>query len=570
MGRNPIIQRELLSMLREPRTLLLQVALVVGLALLVMLRWPSEGQVDLTGSQSIQVLRIFGYGLLVGLILLSPIFPATSFVRERQQGTLILLLMTPMSRLQMLWGKIAAACGFILLLVVLSLPAAAACYTMGGVGLGQVVFIYAVLVSVAIQYASLGLLVGTYAGSTDASLRITYGLMLLLAVGSLGPHQFLQAQLAGPLALAIDWLRCLSPVPAMLELLGQIGVAERGTQGAGNLTGRYLVLAWGSALLCLGWTFSRLNQRIFDKAHDKGTMTEDRTAGQRAYRRFMFLYDPQRRRKLIPGWINPVLVKEFRTRRFGRTHWILRLFAVCLVLSLGLMLAITRSSETWGVVTLGAIVVLLQMALVILLTPSLACGLVSGELESGGWPLLQMTGIHPLRIVIGKLMSVFWTLFMVLLATLPACAVMILIDKTQAERLAWMLVTVALTATWAVLLSAAVSSCFRRTAPATATAYTLLVLQCAATFLFWIGRDRSAEQGPEEALAGPVAAPWFAHETIERVLSINPVAAALHQIGAPGFENFQLLPTAWWLLGAGAVCCVGVLGVRVWQLSKPS
>ena len=41
--------------------------------------------------------------------------------------------------------------------------------------------------------------------------------------------------------------------------------------------------------------------------------------------------------------------------------------------------------------TIGAIIVTLQVALILLFTPTLAAGLISGEIESGGWDLLRTT-----------------------------------------------------------------------------------------------------------------------------------------------------------------------------------
>jgi len=41
-----------------------------------------EGSSDLGGSRSLQVLRVFGYGLLAGVLLASPAVPATSLVSE--------------------------------------------------------------------------------------------------------------------------------------------------------------------------------------------------------------------------------------------------------------------------------------------------------------------------------------------------------------------------------------------------------------------------------------------------------------------------------------------------------
>ena len=167
---NPIIQRELIGMLRTRKAVAVLVALAAVLALLVVVRWPDEGLVGLGGEQSRQVLRVFGYGLLVLLVLLAPVFPAASVVGEKQRGTLALLLNSPLSPMAIVGGKLAGAVGYVLLLVIVSLPAAAACFAMGGVTLGQVCWLYAVLGITAIQYATLALLVSSYAQTTDGAL----------------------------------------------------------------------------------------------------------------------------------------------------------------------------------------------------------------------------------------------------------------------------------------------------------------------------------------------------------------------------------------------------------------
>ena len=164
MFSNPIIQRELIGTLRTTRALALQLALVAALSALVIVRWPSEDRVDVSAEQAQQVFSVFAYGLMVGVILLAPVFPATSIVRERQEGTLRLLLNSPMSSAAILVGKVVGTVGFVLLLILLSLPPAAACYTMGGIDLQmQVIPGYLVLFVAAIQYAMLALLVSTFA-----------------------------------------------------------------------------------------------------------------------------------------------------------------------------------------------------------------------------------------------------------------------------------------------------------------------------------------------------------------------------------------------------------------------
>jgi len=612
---NPIIQRELIGMLRSRKALAIMLALPAVLGLLLVGRWPSAGRVGLEGAESMQVLRVFGYGLMVGLILLAPVFPATSIVRERVQGSLALLLNSPLSPAAIVLGKLISAVGYVLLLIILSIPAAAACSAMGGVYLvEQLLPMYVVLFMLAISYASLGLLVSSWAARPDSALRLTYGLILLLALVSMAPHFFLAGNLqAMPLAVtASEWLRCISPLPAMMEVLGDLDVTSGGQQPAAGVAVRYVGFSVLLTIVCAAWTYRRLGQRLLDRARDAGQMTEDRSERAQLLRRVLFLwfFDPQRRSELIGfnagravgalvggalfavaavalflqqmgvlfniiavalGFVaillagtvvwqfaaaSPVTVKEQKCNRFGRGNWMMRLIMGCLIVSLLLMLATATSARDQAeqIKQLGGVMVLLQVTLVILITPSLASGLISTEIESRSWQLLQMTPLSPLRIVRGKLLSVAMTLGLILLATLPGYAVLMVIDDAMWPVILRVLVSLALTAAMALMISAAVSSCVANTAASTAIAYTLLIGQCIGTLLFWLG-----EGAP------------FGRDMVERVLTVNPLAGALNLIEAPGFEShrYQLIPANWWIIGGICVAAALVLTVRTWQLTRP-
>ena len=76
---NPIIRRELLEVLRTRRAVALQLCLALGCAFLVLVRWPTGEVADLSGARSMQVMRVFGYGLLAGILLLVPAFAGLAF-----------------------------------------------------------------------------------------------------------------------------------------------------------------------------------------------------------------------------------------------------------------------------------------------------------------------------------------------------------------------------------------------------------------------------------------------------------------------------------------------------------
>lgn len=563
------------------------VATAAIFALLVVVRWPSNSIVGQSGAQSRQVFQLFGYGLLVLIVLMVPVFPATSIVHERIKGTMALLLNSPMRPLQIYLGKLIGVMGFVILLLLMSVPAAAACYVMGGLSVTQdILRLYIVLALACLQFTTLGLMISTYASSNDSALRITFGSILLLVVVFLIPNFFFQGtddvtfgmlgtrfidffsalasfdtnQIVGRFGEAfMGFVKCIgtklrffSPVPAVMEILGHADLTSKGLVVAGGAPLQYGIYAGMSILFFAYMTMRRMNYSMFDRDRSSGVMTEDRSTTEKVARRAFFLVDPQRRKKGIGPLTNPVMVKEFRCRRFGRSHWLMRIVALCALTSLGLTFLTTTASMDWGVESIGGIIVVLQMAIIGLFTPSLAAGLITSERESGGWDLLRLTPMSAIKILSGKLMSVFWTLLLVLGATLPGYLVMVWIKPSIQDQVIQVIICLVLMSVLAVFLSAAASSLFKRTGTATAVSYGVLLVICAGTLLVWMGRD----------------AP-FGHETVQSALSINPVAAGLSVIQTPGFTQYDLIPTNWWLTGGMSLFCLIVLCWQTIRLTRP-
>ena len=257
--------------------------------------------------------------------------PATALVAERIRGTLALLLNSPLSAGSIYAGKLAAALGFTGLLLLMTVPAAGACHALGGVSSrGGVALLYLVLAAAALQIATLGLFVSSRAQTIDGALRTTYSLVLSIALLPLAPYWLLQGSAGAPFA---EWLRCLSPVPAVMDVLGQGGIGTRGF-GSDSTILRYLCFALLMSLIFAAATISTLVRLPLDRGRPPGVMTQDRSLFGRLFRRLLFLVDPQR----VPA-DEPVRQSghgEGIPRRFGRSHWTLRLIALTAVLSLAL------------------------------------------------------------------------------------------------------------------------------------------------------------------------------------------------------------------------------------------
>jgi hypothetical protein len=143
-------------------------------------------------------------------------------------------------------------------------------------------------------------------------------------------------------------------------------------------------------------------------------------------------------------------------------------------------------------------------------------------------------------------------LLLVLCATLPGYLVMVYIEPGLRLEVQRVVTCLAATAVFGMLASAAVGSLFRRTASATAAAYSVLLFVCGAPLLIWLGRD----------------AP-FGHDTVEKSLLINPVAAALSVIRLSGFRDYQLIPGNWWFLGIASAVSLLVLLIQTGRISRP-
>ena len=547
---NPILRRELLDRLRSWKTFAALLCVAAISSGLVLLRWPTDATIDVVSQGAMLVFQPLAFALVLAVMMLVPPFPATSLVTERRKGTLALLLNSPISPLQIYWGKLVSNVCLALILISASLPAMAACLAMGGISfVDHVLPLSLILLAMAVQYSAVGLWVSIRSTSSDSSLRMTYACVLALAVLSLGPLVWI-GNLSGIWGHVAQWLTALSPISA----LQHITATQSATAALGISTGLIEFLA-ASGLLTLGFAISTVHQLDplrLDRPRPVGKVVGKSGSSTSLLRRLNYLVDPQQRKASIPWWLNPVMVKEFRTRKFGRLHWLLRLVALCAIISLLLTVLAATGSVSWGVERIAGPLVLMQLALLLLVGPSLGANLIAAEVESGGWQLLRATPFPAWRILTGKLMSVVWTMILVLLATLPGYAVLSYIQPALSGQVNNVIISLLIAVAMVVAVSGCVSAFCRSTAVATATSYGILLTLFVGTLLVWLARGKPF---------GPLL--------VERLLQFNPAAAALSEMNAPGFEQYHLTPASWWMGGGVAVLCLTILTIRTWWMTRP-
>jgi len=546
--KNPILQRELIGRLRSPKALIAIALVAIVSCTLVLMRWPREATIDLVSQGSIQVFRPVAYAIAIAIMMLTPAFPATAIVSERRKGTLVLMLNSPTPPWVIYIGKLLANVLLSVLLFSVSLPAIFACYAMGGISIaGNIVPLVLIFLGMAFQYSALGLWVSSRSQSIDASLRWTYGILLGLVVLSIGPT-VLVGKLSGLKAWIAQAMTTLSPIPALQQITG----AQGQSQSIGIATGwvEFLIMCAVSTLGFALATLYKLQPNMMDRSRDAGKVIEAKQSSW--LRRFSYLVDPNRRKSGIPFWLNPVMVKEFRTRKFGRLHWLLRLIAGGAIVSILLTVVAATGTVNWGVDRIASSMVIMQIGFLLLLGPSLGANLIASEIESGGWQLMRASPISPWRILSGKLLSTFLTLLLLLMATLPGYVMMSYIQPAIGGQVSNVIVSLLIATAMVTILSACVSAYSKTSAAATAASYAVLLVLFAGTLLIWLGRGNPF---------GPVF--------VERALLLNPAATALAEMKAPGFETFQLIPNGWYV--GLSICAAGlvILVLRIARLTRP-
>ena len=186
---NPLAGKELLARMRGPRTfvvatlLLLPLAAVAG-GLYTMVEAAPAGD-SLTSAPVGKLFFAAVTAVELGLIcLLAPALTADLISGERERQTLDLLLVTPLSRRQIVVGKLVAALGSLLLLIVLALPIQAIAVLIGGIGLEELLAGLWLLTLTAVTYGCVGLWWSARMRTTRAALLLSY-VTTLIGVGAL-------------------------------------------------------------------------------------------------------------------------------------------------------------------------------------------------------------------------------------------------------------------------------------------------------------------------------------------------------------------------------------------------
>lgn len=190
---NPVLRREIKTSMRSWKTsFAITIYLLILLLAVGIFIYSTQLNINSMGFSVRYSIEFYAFiaGLqLAFIIFISPALTASSISGERERQTLELMLITKMSTLSIVIGKLLSSIGIVLIMILTSLPIFALVLNYGGISLVNLLTIFAFFIVVACTMGSVGIFFSTVFKKTSVATVMSYifigiicGLNILLYV----------------------------------------------------------------------------------------------------------------------------------------------------------------------------------------------------------------------------------------------------------------------------------------------------------------------------------------------------------------------------------------------------
>jgi ABC-type transport system involved in multi-copper enzyme maturation permease subunit len=185
---NPVLVKELRGRMRGARAFVLLSIYLVILSGVTLLFYAAIADVS---SGSLDSGRTIGKGLfllisavaLIEVCFITPTLTSGSIAGEKERQSYDLLVASLLSPWQIIWGKLAAALSFALLLILAIVPMMSLAFLFGGVTLAEVLIALAGLVATAVFYSTIGVFWSTALRTTLGANSMSIGTIIMMLLG---------------------------------------------------------------------------------------------------------------------------------------------------------------------------------------------------------------------------------------------------------------------------------------------------------------------------------------------------------------------------------------------------
>lgn len=393
----PIFEKELRATSRRRRTYILRVAYLGAMLLFLLVAYlatrPSGASVSVSqrvqqqselGQAFFAVFSMFG---VIAMGVIGPVMTSTAIGAERLHKTLPVLLMTPITSLQVVTGKLFSRLLVSLTLIGLSLPVLALVRLLGGVELSQMLAVLALCAVTAVSTAAVGLFFSTMINRAWAVILLSY--MSMFALFFFVPFAASAIMRTGGWL----WLKLFAAVNPAVNV-AMLAIPDAGMRGGHDwwigaaVHGTLAVLLTAASAILV-----RRIQRNEGSATAAMAPVRDEPAG-----------NPRRIDRRDVG-DNPVLWRELGQRLFP-SRWQSRAAAFVLV---GMLLAsygIFAANNALEDEEAHILYAIVFNGLTWLAVCVLAATAIAQEIESDTWTLLLATPLKARAIVLGKAVGI--------------------------------------------------------------------------------------------------------------------------------------------------------------------
>lgn len=431
----PVFTREVVTAPRRARLYIARAAYVSALLLLLTTAW----QV-LAGTQEVRNLgdlaRFGGtvFAILAPLQLAVTMFfaalaAASAVAAEKDRQTLTLLLLTHLSNVELVLGKLLAAMLNVFTLILAALPLFMLLSLLGGVSFAQIGRVFAVTLASALAAGSLGSMLALWREKTFQTLAMT-ALAIVLWLFA--------CEAAAQLALAQGWHNGVaiaagfSPWRAMLEALRPYPETVPALGAIANPVRLFLLVAAIGTLLLNGIAVWRL--RKWNPSQEAGGTPQNMADDDRAE-------VPATSRAVAKSrevWDNPILWREVCTWAYGRKMLIMRLaYLLLFVLALAGLDSMVSRPGTLARAD-AAMVVIPFFVLSLVLINAQAVTALTSERDARALDLLLVTDVTPQEFIYGKLGGIFYNTKEMIGLPLALCGYLWFRDAILLENLIYL------------------------------------------------------------------------------------------------------------------------------------
>ncbi|MBK9945342.1 MAG: ABC transporter permease [Kouleothrix sp.] len=209
---NPVLVKELRSRMRGARAfVLLTIYLLIlsGVSLLFYTAIADSSSSDLNSGRTIgkSLFLLIAAVALIEVCIITPALTSGSIAGEKERQSYDLLIASLLSPWQIIWGKLAAALSFALLLILAIVPMMSLAFLFGGVSLAEVLIALVGLVTTAVLYASIGVFWSAVLRTTLGANSMSLGSVILILLGI--PFLALMFTLIFGRELSPDWINSI-------------------------------------------------------------------------------------------------------------------------------------------------------------------------------------------------------------------------------------------------------------------------------------------------------------------------------------------------------------------------